>query len=73
VSATLLLGTLFCMAWGERRKHVIVGGNSVVHIYKLHKVSTRVGGADDMGSAANDEKSKVGGAVQAEYTVGPHT
>jgi hypothetical protein len=34
------LGTLFCMAWGERRKHVILGGNSVVHIYKMHQVST---------------------------------
>ena len=40
------------MAWGERRKHVIVGGNAVIHILKLHKVPKNQS-FDDLGSATS--------------------
>lgn len=60
------LGTLFCMAWEERRKHVIVGGNSVVHIYKLLKVA-KLSSFEDSGT---DERSR---ALKLVTSIHSHT
>ena len=62
------LGTLFCMAWGERRKHVIVGGNSVVHIYKLHKVS-KLNTFDDVGGHVDESRK----ALKLVTSIRAHT
>mmetsp|Transcript_22487 Transcript_22487/g.73031 ORF Transcript_22487/g.73031 Transcript_22487/m.73031 type:complete len:760 (+) Transcript_22487:29-2308(+) len=46
-------GPVFCMAWNQKRKQLVAGGNCVIHIYRVNKL-------DGMGVNGNFTSSSAG-------------